>query len=604
MNRTIRNNTGHEKGQAMILFSFMIVVLLICIMLVVDVGFFLHARQKAQQTADAAALAGAQELPDDPDQAEVIALDYVDRNGLDPSKVEVTFSCTSDTDNVCQDGDGRYDTIRVTPHVQAPSFFGAVLTFIGVDNCWVDGCTAQASAGACRGACGPIGTGPADIVTILDHSYSMSTTDLANAKSAATSMYTDFNNQYQRIGLALTPPVSTGNYCDAINSWNDTKVWLPGPLTNTFQTSPHVLNNSSPPVQYTNCADRTSWSSPGELTDYPLCSCHTDVGSALKAAADELAANGRDDVTWGIILLTDGASNVAPYTTTTTTTTSSSDTGFNSCSNNAAVTSSAGDNNGFQSNASAACSNGGSYAEDVDSGNNTTTGNCANTGKDKHRYYDFNLSSEIPSSGATVTGIEVRLDAWTTGTPATRQMCVELSWDGGSSWTAVKTQNLTGSETSYYLGNSSDGWGRSWTRSELTNSNFRVRITDISNSGSTDFRLDYLATKVYYDTSSSTTTYAFDNNLGPCDYTMTQAAYAKSLGIEVYVIGYGLDPSEQCADFDELPASAYDQYTAQQLLTAVATDAGHFYNAPQNGDLTGIFASIGSELTGGSRLVE
>jgi hypothetical protein len=602
MNRIKHNNTGHEKGQAMILFSFMVVVLLICIMLVVDVGFFLHARQKAQQTADAAALAGAQELPDDPDQAEVIALDYVDRNGLDPADVDVTFSCTSDTDNVCQDGDGRYDTIRVTPHVQAPSFFGAVLTFIGTDNCWVDGCTAQASAGACRGACGPIGTGPADIVTILDHSYSMSTTDLANAKSAATSMYTDFNSQYQRIGLSLTPPVSTSDYCDAINSWNDTKVWLPGPLTNTFQTSPHVLNNSSPPVQYTTCADRTSWSSPGELTDYPMCSCHTDVGSALKAAADELSANGRDDVTWGIILLTDGASNVAPTVTTTSTSTSSGDTGWNSCASNQAVTSSAGDNNGFQSNASAACSNGGSYAEDTDSGNGTST-SCSSTNKDKHRYYDFNLGNDIPNN-ATIDGIELRLDAWTTGTPSTRNMCVELSGDDGSTWTAAKTQSLSGSETSYYLGNSTDTWGRTWDDNEFDGNNFRIRITDVSNTTWTDFRLDYLAAKVYYTSSTSTTTTTFDNNLGPCDYTMTQAAYAKSLGIEVYVIGYGLDANEQCEDFAELSTSAYDQYTAEQLLTAVATDASHFYNAPQNGDLTGIFASIGSELTGGSRLVE
>jgi Flp pilus assembly protein TadG len=43
----------------LILFTLMLCTLLLCVMAVVDVGFFLHSRENAQQTADAAALAGA-----------------------------------------------------------------------------------------------------------------------------------------------------------------------------------------------------------------------------------------------------------------------------------------------------------------------------------------------------------------------------------------------------------------------------------------------------------------------------------------------------------------------------------------------------------------
>ena len=38
----------------------------------------------------------------------------------------------------------------------------------------------------------------------------------------------------------------------------------------------------------------------------------TDLGDPMKAATDELQANGRPGVKWGIILLTDGAANAMP----------------------------------------------------------------------------------------------------------------------------------------------------------------------------------------------------------------------------------------------------------------------------------------------------
>ena len=55
--------------------------------------------------------------------------------------------------------------------------------------------------------------------------------------------------------------------------------------------------------------------------------------------------------------------------------------------------------------------------------------------------------------GCLISGIEVRLDWWLDRTTGTNSMSVELSWDGGASWTAMKTDTT---ETT------SRAHGRSW----------------------------------------------------------------------------------------------------------------------------------------------
>jgi len=118
------------------------------------------------------------------------------------------------------------------------------------------------------------------------------------------------------------------------------------------------------------------------------------------------------------------------------------------------------------------------------------------TGKDRHAYFNYPLS--IPG-GSTITGIEVRLDARVDSATGTRQMCVEVSWNNGTTWTAVKTSAaLSTTEASYILGSATDTWGRTWSASELTSANFRVRITNVSNSTSRDFFLDWAPVRVTY----------------------------------------------------------------------------------------------------------
>jgi len=170
---------------------------------------------------------------------------------------------------------------------------------------------------------------------------------------------------------------------------------------------------------------------------------------------------------------------------------------LNCASSSAVANPNNGDGNGYETTPANACADGGGYAEDANSGTGSST-SCTNTGKDRHQFYDYGLN--IPS-GATISGIEVRLDAYVTGTGAsTRQICAELSWNGGTSWTAAKqlSSNLTTSETTYILGSAADNWGRSWTSSELANANFRLRLTDVASNTTTTFRLDWASLRVTY----------------------------------------------------------------------------------------------------------
>jgi len=162
------------------------------------------------------------------------------------------------------------------------------------------------------------------------------------------------------------------------------------------------------------------------------------------------------------------------------------DTGFLSPSAQAADT--GGDGNGFEVNPTNAFANDATFAQNL------------NGAEDRHRYLDYGAS--IPP-GSFIHGIEVRLDWRLDSKLGNNSMRVELSWDGGVSWTSAKTDATeTTSEHTLVLGGPADSWGRDWAPSELGNANFRVRLTSICTSSSTcvnrDFFLDWVAVKIYY----------------------------------------------------------------------------------------------------------
>jgi hypothetical protein len=472
--------------------------------------------------------------------------------------ISITFRCTSTYQIACNPSANRWDTIVVKVERPAQAWFARIF---GIQEVLVK----DVHAAGCAGSCGGPAFQPVDVVQILDRTGSMSDGDMVNAKDGARALLEYFNPSFQHVGLAVLPPsTSWSNPCPESES---STLWLPVNLSDDYQNPDGTLKTSSRLVSTINCLQSGGY---------------TDLGDPVKAATDELVAHGRPGEKWGIVLLTDGAANRPTY-----------DTGYRSPTANAAAP--GGHNNGFEISPTNAYANGGGYATDTNSGTGSSTG-CTDSSKDRHVFYNYGIS--VPS-GNTVTGIEVRLDAWRGSTSAsTRKMCVRLSWDGGNTWTtpttAYQTSNLTTSQQTYTLGGPGDTWGHAWTPSELSDANFRVQVTDVASNTSTTFYLDWAAVRVYHLRSS-----------GPCQYAADQADAAKAAGIEVFTIGYGVGEYDPAGgNTCNVDVGAWHGRGAEELLEYMATDVDHFFNEPSTADLRPIFETIGYRLAGGSRLVE
>jgi hypothetical protein len=161
------------------------------------------------------------------------------------------------------------------------------------------------------------------------------------------------------------------------------------------------------------------------------------------------------------------------------------DTGLLGASTEAADT--GGDADGFELNPTNAFADGG--------GDATNTDGAA----DRHRFSDYGVSIH---SSCTISGIEVRLDWYVDSAADTSTMDVELSWDGGTSWSTAKTAtNQSATEVTETVGGAADTWGRTWAASEFSDANFRVRITSgCSGAGcaARDFFLDWVPVRISY----------------------------------------------------------------------------------------------------------
>jgi hypothetical protein len=109
-------------------------------------------------------------------------------------------------------------------------------------------------------------------------------------------------------------------------------------------------------------------------------------------------------------------------------------------------------------------------------------------------YANFRSTFTIPS-GATIMGIYVGVEA-KKSSGSTNNFDVSLSWDGGGNFTATEnTGQFTGSDTTRYVGSATDTWSRTWSPSDFSDANFRVRLK--ANTSGTLY-LDYVQVIVYY----------------------------------------------------------------------------------------------------------
>jgi hypothetical protein len=112
-----------ERGQAIVLMTLSLVVIMGMAALVLDVGNWFHTKRRLQGTADAAALAGAQLLPNDSSGAQSQALAYANKNGGDVADGNITVSSTVLPN----------DTISVRARRTDPGIFSGILGVVSAD---------------------------------------------------------------------------------------------------------------------------------------------------------------------------------------------------------------------------------------------------------------------------------------------------------------------------------------------------------------------------------------------------------------------------------------------------------------------------------------
>jgi putative Flp pilus-assembly TadE/G-like protein len=126
-----------QSGQATVITVLFMTVLIAMAAAVLDVGSWYRADRALQSTVDAAALAGAQALPENPVQAELLALEYAEKNGGEVDVTEIKLSSKN----------FGVDTITVDAKAPAPGFFARIF---GIDSVTVAAKATARAGGASK----------------------------------------------------------------------------------------------------------------------------------------------------------------------------------------------------------------------------------------------------------------------------------------------------------------------------------------------------------------------------------------------------------------------------------------------------------------------
>jgi hypothetical protein len=294
------NADSRELGQTLPLVIVFLVVLLLMCGAVVDIGNAYRAEDALQASADAAATAAADNLPDI-NAAAAAAHDFSSEPG---AKNAVPGVSDVNTDVVTNCATSRKfcdpaNTVQVTETGSVPTFF---LKLMGVDSIPE---TVHATA------CSPCGGVPLDIMVVLDRTGSMNDNNkLTNAKQGVLAFLGSLDPTIDNVGLAVLPPAPTpGTECDkpSSNSYNSVNSeYVMVPLSSGWGTEVNnqvQLDQNSPLVSTLNCIQANG---------------QTAYADAIDAAQQELDADGRPGVQQVIVFLSDGAANTGPtyYPTT------------------------------------------------------------------------------------------------------------------------------------------------------------------------------------------------------------------------------------------------------------------------------------------------
>jgi hypothetical protein len=294
-----RLDTRDESGQVLVLFAIALVALIGMLGLVIDVGHAYFVHRALQADADAAATAGANELPS---AANAVATAQAYGGSAGGKNVRDNIpgvSTNAATQCLTRAPCNPVNAVVVTEHADVQTFFARVL---GINSI---GVTARATA------CSPCETRPLDIMLVLDRTGSMcwdhfgrpdpGCTDLENAREGMKTFLQFMDPGTVRVGLAVLPPaVSMSDRCSRppdLSSYDDNSApYVISPLSTDFAHDGQ-LDSSSQLVSTIDCV---------------LGGGGTSYATALEAAQAELDAHGRANVQDVIVFLSDGAANYGP----------------------------------------------------------------------------------------------------------------------------------------------------------------------------------------------------------------------------------------------------------------------------------------------------
>lgn len=327
-NNLLSRLKSRDRGQVVVLFVVFSSLIFMAALIAFDLGTYVWARQKLEVAVDAAALAGGLELPENGTAARTVALQYIALNDSDVSSddVSTTFRCLVGD----RDGNNQPDPVDI-PAVCDPGT-GAVFectdgiclstcAFVGDNRCNVLVVDASKEIeliftnlfdlppilisasrnGACKGFCGSAPTTPLDVVIVIDRSGSMSHSELSDAKEGAMAVLEIFDPEYQHVGLAVLGAGHPSDPCVDLHPEGGGN-WVVVPLSDDYKNSDGTINTSSDLVTTIQCLEN---SSQGTDLGSPLSDFFFHRPDVLK----ELTESGREDVTKGVILLSDGGAN-------------------------------------------------------------------------------------------------------------------------------------------------------------------------------------------------------------------------------------------------------------------------------------------------------
>jgi len=205
----------------------------------------------------------------------------------------------------------------------------------------------------------------------------------------------------------------------------------------------------------------------------------------------------------------------------------------------------------------------------ADGGGVATITSAKPSGNNVWGTYGFSLA------GYTITQVRIRYDALTGGNENIR---IDVSWDGGTTWSAQQVTALTDTEATYWYDVTAE---TAWTPAKLANGQLQVRADAYTVGGAGSVSLDWLPVEVTYTagataptvTTSAATSVEATTATGNGNITDTGGENCDERGFD-WDIDSGAPYTNSATDLGSFPAGAYTK-----SITSLPSGTTIYYRA-------------------------